>query len=86
MNAYPIYFAPAPGEKARHARAHGKSLTGKRGVYKRGHRYVARFVRNGIEHHMQYFDTIASAHAWILAMNAILPPQGAIPPARQIAA
>lgn len=86
MNAYPIYCAPAPDEKPGYARAHGKSLTGKRGVYKRDDRYVARFARNGIEHHMQYFDTIAAAHAWVLAMNAILPVQGAIPPARQIAA
>lgn len=62
---YPIYYAPGPDERPRYAPAHGKSLTGTRGVYKRGERYVARFARDGIEYHMQYFDTIPDALIWI---------------------
>lgn len=83
---YPIYYAPAPDEDPRYERAHGRSLTGTRGVYRRGDRYVARFARNGIEYHKQYFGSIAAARAWVLAMHAILPPQGSIPPERHLSA
>lgn len=83
--SYPIYYAPAPDEASRRAGAHGKSLTGTRGVYKRGNRYVARFARNGIEHHKQYFDSIAAALTWIRATKSLLPPQGAVPASLHIA-
>lgn len=52
---------------------HGRSLTGTRGVYRRGDRYVARFARGGIEYHMQYFDTIPEALGWINAARAARP-------------